>query len=74
MTLWAVSYAGQVVTGVVLLVAIIKIKIFISSSGFARMVNNCVFALHFAVFSAYMLVLALKFKKILQYKTVSVAG
>ena len=64
---WSVSLAGQVAQGAVLLVGIVKIKILISNSGYARMVNNFAFALHFAVFSIYMLLLVIEFSKGFQY-------
>lgn len=49
--------------GVVLFVGIIKIKMLISRSGYARMVNNFAFALHFSVFSLYTLLLIIEFSK-----------
>jgi hypothetical protein len=64
---WSISLAGHVAQGAVLLVGIIKIKLLINSSGYARMVNNFAFALHFAIFSIYMLLLILLFCKSLKF-------
>ena len=58
---------GQLAQGAVLLVGIIKIKLLISKSGYARMVNNFAFAMHFAIFSIYMILLILLFCKALKF-------
>jgi hypothetical protein len=58
---------GQLAQGVVLLVGIIKIKLLISKSGYARMVNNFAFAMHFTIFSIYMIMLILLFCKALKF-------
>lgn len=53
--------------GGVLLTGILKIKRLIAQSGWSRMVNNCAFALHFGIFTLYLVMMVLLFIKSLRF-------
>lgn len=61
MTMWTISLVGQLAQAGVLLVGILKLKQLISRSGYARMVNNFAFAIHFTIFFFYVVLMVILF-------------